>query len=64
MLNPEIADRGVGVREGESIIGERVGKVARIEIHSHPLLFAPVDPALKLRGRIFVAVDFLPPRSA
>ena len=58
MLNPEIANRGVGVREGVSVIGERVGKVARVEIHSHSLLFAPVDPTLKLRGRIFVAVDF------
>ena len=43
--------------EGQPIIGARVRKIAGVE--AHPPFIAPVDPALEMCDRIFVAVDSL-----
>jgi len=55
--DPEATDRRVGVGQGESIGGERMGEAGRVEIEPHAPVLAPIDPGLELGDGVAVAVE-------
>jgi len=53
VIDPELADRLVGVRQGESVGAQRMRKAARVKIEPQLLLLRPLHPAgevLRLDG--------------
>ena len=57
MLDPELADRLVGVGQGVAIVGQGVREKRRIEVHADPPGLRPVDPVLEVLGLESVALD-------
>jgi len=48
VLDPELADAGIRVREREAAVGERVRKARGVEIYSKAAGLGPVDPTLEV----------------
>ena len=57
MLDPELPDGGVRVRQREAAVGERVGEAGGVEIHPEAAGLGPVDPALEMLHGVGVALD-------
>ena len=56
MLDPEIADAFVRMRERESICGFRVSETGWVEIHAHLVLLCPIDPVIEMFRLDLIAI--------
>ena len=59
MFDPELPHSRIGVRQGETVIGQRMGKASGIEIDAVVVGFGPFQPTLKVFGTDFIAFDFM-----
>jgi len=59
VLDPVIADGLVGVAQGKTVGGFRMGEVGRIKVHPQVVGLGPVDPALEVPGLNLGAIDEL-----
>ena len=57
MLDPEVTDAVIVVREGEATVRERVRKTRGIEVYPVLMGACPVRPTLKMFGLNLVAWD-------
>ena len=57
VIDPEPADRLVGVGQGVAVGRQRVGEIGRVEVHADPPGLRPVDPASEMFGLESVALD-------
>ncbi len=59
MLDPKLTHTLVRVGERQTVGGEGMGEIRRIEVQPETVRARPIDPALELRDRVFVASDGL-----
>ncbi len=58
--HPELADTGIGMRQGKPVVGVRVGEIGRVEIEPHRGGLGPVDPAREMFRFQRIAIDLSP----
>ena len=57
VIDPEAANRRIGVAEGLVVVAQRVREAARVEVEAQAPVLGPVDPALEVLGPDLVARD-------
>src|SRR5439155_3204322 len=59
VLDPELANAYVTMRQGESVSGFRVREKCGIEVQPQAVVFGPINPAAEVLGSKLVAVHAL-----
>src|SRR2546427_13132213 len=57
VIDPEAADRRIGVAERHVLLALRVREAARVELEPEPPLLRPIDPALEVLWPDLAALD-------